>query len=280
MWSTAELLRLLATVPLAMLFALLLRDHRDDRSARATLVFLVCTLGNALLPLFPVEKTGALPAEILYLLSSLVAASFWVLAKVHFDDDFRLGGGHLALLAFATVVAWLCWHGLSGRLPAGLAADVPTTLFVLLPKLIGLAFIVHALLTVYVGTRSDLVVARLKLRYPVLWLTGTYIFVKLLTDAVVLGTPAEKPADALADLARFLLAATLVAASLRVRSDLLRPSSIPAWPRSCVASWKRSRSSGRKGSPSAPSRSGSPPTSTRCASSSTASSASATSTPS
>ena len=44
MWSTPEVLRLLAAVPLAMLFVLLLRDHREDRSARATLFFLACSL--------------------------------------------------------------------------------------------------------------------------------------------------------------------------------------------------------------------------------------------
>jgi AraC-like DNA-binding protein len=172
-------------------------------------------------PLFPAERTGAFLAETLFLLSSIVPASFWLLAKVHFDDDFRLGKRHLALLAFATLVAWGCWLGLQGRLPVPWAA--PASLFVLLPKLMGLAFMVHALLTVYVGTRSDLVVSRLRLRYPVLWLTGTYILVKLLTDALLLGTPAKGSADQVTDLARFLLSAGLVTASFRVRPELLRP---------------------------------------------------------
>jgi AraC-like DNA-binding protein len=223
MWTTPEILRLLASVPLAMLFALLLRDHREDRSAQATLFFLACSLGNAVLPLFPLERAGPFLAETLYLLSCLVAASFWVLAKVHFDDDFRFSRRHLALLLGATLVAWVCWLGLNHRLPAGWLASTPRSFFALLPKLVGLAFVVHALLTVYVGTRSDLVVSRLKLRYPVLWLTGTYIFLKLLTDAFVLGTPAEKSADAMADLVRFLLCAGLITASFQVRPDLLRP---------------------------------------------------------
>jgi len=221
MWSTSEVLRLAASLPLAMLAALLLRDYREDRSARATLFFLTCSIGNALVPLLPAERTGAFLAETLFLLSSLVAPSFWVLAKVHFDDDFRLGKRHLTLLAFATLVAWGCWLGLHGRLPVPWAA--PPSLFVLLPKLIGLGFVVHALLTVYVGTRSDLVVSRLKLRYPVLWLTGTYILVKLLSDALLLGTPAKGSADQVTDLARFLLSAGLVTASFRVRPELLRP---------------------------------------------------------
>jgi AraC-like DNA-binding protein len=209
-----------------MLAALLLRDYREDRSARAILFFLVCSIGNALMPLFPMERTGAFLAETLFLLSSLVAPSFWVLAKVHFDDDFRLGKRHLALLAFAALVAWGCWLGLHGRLPVRWAA--PQSLFVLLPKLIGLAFVVHALLTVYVGTRSDLVVSRVKLRYAVLWLTGTYILVKLLSDAVLLGTPAAGAADQVTDLARFLLSASLVTVSFRVRPELLRPARLEA----------------------------------------------------
>lgn len=228
MWSTGEVLRLLASVPLALLFALLLRDHRDDRSARATVFFLACSVANALIPLFPAEKTGAFLAEVLFLLSCLVAASFWLLAKVHFDDDFRFGPRHLALLAFTILVSWACWQGLRGALPASWTGNTPVSLFALLPKLIGLAFIVHALLTIYVGSRSDLVVSRLKLRYPVCWVTGTYIFIKLLADALVLGTTAEKPAEEIADLARFLLVAGVVTASLRVRPDFLRPPRVEA----------------------------------------------------
>ncbi len=223
MWSTAEVLRLLASVPLVFLFALLLRDHRDDRSARATLFFLACSVANALIPFFPAERAGPFLAEVLFLLSCLVAASFWLLAKVHFDDDFRLGPRHLALLAFSTLTSWFSWLGLRGALPDALTGSAPASLFVLLPKLIGLAFIVHALLTIYVGSRSDLVVSRLKLRYQVCWVTGTYIFVKLLSDALVLGTSLEKPVDDIADLARFLLVAGVLTASLRLRPDFLRP---------------------------------------------------------
>jgi AraC-like DNA-binding protein len=228
MWSTGEVLRLVASVPLALLFALLVRDHRDDRSARATLFFLTCSIGNALAPLFPAERGGPFLAEVLFLLSCLVAASFWVLTKVHFDDDFHLGSGQLALLTLTTLVSWLCWLGLRGGLPGAWASSAPPTLFALLPKVIGLGFIVHALLTLYVGTRSDLVVSRMKLRYPIIWLTGTYIFLKLLSDAVVLGTPVQAPAEQVGDLVRFLLVVGIITVSLRVRPDFLRPPRVEA----------------------------------------------------
>lgn len=207
MWTTAEVLRLLGAVPLALLFFLLVRDHRADRSAQASIFFIAASLSHTLLPLLP---TGSLLRLPVFLMGTLVAGSFWLLAKVHFDDDFRLGVRHLALLAGSALVAWACAPGTA-------------PLQRLLPTVVGLAFAVHALLTVYVGRRSDLVVSRLRLRYFVLWSTGTYIFAKLILDALVGGSPLQAPAEGIADLVRGLLALGLVAASLRVRSDLLRP---------------------------------------------------------
>src|SRR5262249_47797901 len=151
-----EVLQLLAAVPLALLFLLLVRDHSSDRSARAILFFVSASLAHSFLALVPAASaTGTF----LYLLGSLVAGSFWLLAKVHFDDDFRLQARHVALLAGALLAAAL----------ASPAAAPVSPLIRLLPKVLGLAFAVHALLTIYVGARSDLMVSRLRLRYVVLW---------------------------------------------------------------------------------------------------------------
>jgi AraC-like DNA-binding protein len=207
MWTTAEVLRLLGAVPLALLFFLLVRDHRADRSAQASIFFIAASLSHTLYPMLP---GGALLRFPIFLMGTLVAGSFWLLAKVHFDDDFRLGVRHIALLAGSVLVAWACATGTA-------------PLQRLLPTMVGLAFAVHALLTVYVGRRSDLVVSRLRLRYLVLWSTGTYILLKLILDALVGGSPAQAPAEQGADLVRALLAIGLVTASLRVRPDLLRP---------------------------------------------------------
>ncbi len=207
MWTTAEVLRLLGTVPLALLFFLLVRDNRTDRSAQASIFFIAASLSHTFHPMLPAGSLVWLP---LFLMGTLVAGSFWLLAKVHFDDDFRLGSAHVALLAGSVLASWACAPGTSPLLR-------------LLPKIVGLAFAVHALLTVYVGTRSDLVVSRLRLRYVVLWSIGTYIFSKLILDAFVEGSPAQAPAEQMADLVRGLLAFGLVTASIRVRPGLLRP---------------------------------------------------------
>jgi AraC-like DNA-binding protein len=210
MWTTLEVLHLLAAVPLALLFVLLLRDHASDRSARATLFFVTVSLVHAF---DPFVSTGSLLGKAFWVVGGLTAASFWVLAKVHFDDDFRFSWEHAALLALPLVAAWI-------SRPDGATAS---PLLRLLPKLIGLAFAIHALLTVYVGARSDLVVSRLRLRYVVLWSTGTYILMKTLMDAFVEGSPAEAPAELLAAAVRSLLAFGLIAMSLSVRPEILRP---------------------------------------------------------
>jgi AraC-like DNA-binding protein len=210
MWTTLEVLHLLAAVPLALLFVLLLRDHASDRSARATLFFVTVSLVHAF---DPFVSTGSLLGKAFWVVGGLTAASFWVLAKVHFDDEFRFSWEHAALLALPLVAAWI-------SRPNGATAS---PLLRLLPKLIGLAFAIHALLTVYVGARSDLDVSRLRLRYVVLWSTGTYILMKTLMDAFVEGSPTEAPAELLAAAVRSLLAFGLIAMSLSVRPEILRP---------------------------------------------------------
>ena len=215
MWTTLQVLYLLAAVPLVLLFVLLVRDHSSDRSARATLFFVAAALVDSFDPFLTADS---LPCRVVLILGSLVAGAFWALAKVHFDDDFRLGSHHLALLATLPVASWFAAAG-DSPLPR------------LLPKLIGLAFVIHALLTIYVGARADLVVSRLRLRYVVLWPTGTYILLKLLLDAFVEGSAAEAPAELLAGLVRSLLVFGLIAASLSVRPDILRPPRVdPAAP--------------------------------------------------
>jgi AraC-like DNA-binding protein len=210
MWTTLEVLHLLAAVPLALLFVLLVRDHPSDPSARATLFFVTVSLVHAF---DPFVSTDSPLGKAVWVVGGLTAASFWVLAKVHFDDDFSFSWRHAALLAIPLAAAWV------SRTEDGGAS----ALLRLLPKVIGLAFVIHALLTVYVGARSDLVVSRLRLRYVVLWSTGTYILMKTLLDAFVEGSPTEAPAELLAACVRSLLAFGLIAMSLSVRPEILRP---------------------------------------------------------
>jgi hypothetical protein len=182
----------------------------SDRSAIATLFFVAVSLVHVL-DIFVSSDSHA--GRAFFVAGSLTAASFWVLTKVHFDDEFHFSLRHAALLAFPLAASWF------SRLDGGAAP----TVFRLLPKVIDLGFAVHALLTVYVGARSDLVLSRLRLRYVVLWSTGTYILMETLMDAFVGGSPAQAPAELLAAGVRSLLAFGLIAMSLNVRPEVLRP---------------------------------------------------------
>src|SRR5262249_8781597 len=143
----------------------------------------------------------------------LVAGSFWLLAKVHFDDDFRLQARHVALLAGALLAAAL----------ASPAAAPVSPLIRLLPKVLGLAFAVHALLTIYVGARSDLMVSRLRLRCVAWGSRAPTPLQRLPRARWVEGSPAQAPAELLAGVVRGLLSFGLIALSLSVRPDILRP---------------------------------------------------------
>src|SRR5512134_3015787 len=90
MWAINEVWRFSAAVVVGLLAVLLLRDHRRDASARAT-VFLLLTVAAHLV--FPLLLKRAAWAPVLHLVlgwSLAVPIAFWVLARVHSDDDFRL----------------------------------------------------------------------------------------------------------------------------------------------------------------------------------------------
>jgi AraC-like DNA-binding protein len=227
MWTTATVLRLLASAQLSSLALVVLRGNRRDRSAQATVAFLICCVAHSLLP--PAIGNG-LPLPLLdgvAVVASLLPLSFWLLAKVHFEDEFRLEGRHFLGLAAYLVLGYGCWRACTGRSPQALLPESADVVWRLLPRLVGLTLLVHALLTVYVGARSDLVVSRLRLRKGCLWIAGSYIFVELLGEAILLGSPAEPTAGLLNAAATFAVVFVLTAAAVRVRPEILKPPVAP-----------------------------------------------------
>ena len=164
MWTTTELFRLLASVQLVALGAVILRDFREDRSARASLAFIAACVAHILCPLIEARRSG-FPWSDLGLFSTLaVPLAFWLLVEVHFADQCRVSLVHglgLGLgVGAATSPGW--W-------PKAVFRDGPRTraaagFRLALPRLIGALVIIHALLGLYVGARSDLIVSRISLR--------------------------------------------------------------------------------------------------------------------
>lgn len=222
MWETHEVFYLLAVAQVVLLAAVLLREHRRDPSARAS-TFLLLTVAADLL--LPVLLGHGVPLPIVHLMlvaGGSVPFAFWLLSEVHFDDDFRFRPLHGAVLTGLLAVTYFAWLVVAERRLPALVPEAHHAFWALAPKLLSLALVIHALLNVYVGARSDLVLPRLRLRYLVLSLSGTYMLLERLAEALLGGGP-----RALAELVHSASACILICAlsflCLRVRPEALRP---------------------------------------------------------
>jgi AraC-like DNA-binding protein len=224
-WSTSELLLLLAASHLTLLAWACLRHDRRDPSALASAAFIGTAICHMLAPVLARHGAGGPLLHFVVLGGAAVPFAFWVLARVHFGDDFRFRWPHGAVLvAFLSFryVAW--WVVVGGAGTAGL----PLRFWIAAPRLLSLVFVVHALLDVYVGSRSDLLVDRVKLRFRTLGVTGAYVFVELLSEAALAGSAAQPLLERFHALSGYVLVFGICTASMLVAPELLRPSRTPA----------------------------------------------------
>jgi AraC-like DNA-binding protein len=224
-WTTPDLLRILAVSQGLMLGAVLLRDHRDEPSARASLGLILAACAHLLLPLAG-GRAPWLAVHLLAIVGSAVPFALWFLTKVHFDDEPRLQPAHLALLCGLLATCYGGWlFGEAG----GATTGIPPLVAGVLPRLLGVAFVVHALLNVYVGIRSELVLQRLRLRYGVLGVLGTYMLVELLLEAALVGRTSRVMEDLHGATASLLMLGVSYVA-FRLQPEILRPARVPAEP--------------------------------------------------
>jgi AraC-like DNA-binding protein len=186
MWDGTEVCLVVAVTQLALLALVLLREYREDRSALASVFFMVTIVDHLLVPVL-IRHGG--PAFLVHAgipVGAAVPYAFWLLARVHFDDEFRVCPRHgLGLLAFMALHygAWLVG---SGRVaPAPPLDRIAASSWMMGAAVVSMGLMVHALVHVAMGARSDLVVPRVKLRYLVLALSGGYVFLELAAEAVV-----------------------------------------------------------------------------------------------
>lgn len=224
MWSDSEVWRFAAAVVLGLLAAALVRDHPRDRSAWASVAFIVCVVGHLVFPLLPRGGTPSLLSHPVLLLGIAAPFAFWLLAQVHFADDFRPGPMHGVLLLALVGAGYLSWLVTAEAvLTAGPFAPAYHRFWSLLPRILSLAIVMHALLRVYVGAGSDLLLPRLRARYLLLVVAGTYIVVELLGEALMSGTAAERLADRVHSMAVLILVWAVALLSLRAAPEILRP---------------------------------------------------------
>jgi hypothetical protein len=88
------------------------------------------------------------------------------------------------LLAVAVGIGYLSWLGVvERRIPGAWFSPANADFWQVAPRLVSLALVAHALIRVYVGAGSDLVLARLRLRYALLLVAGTYMLIELLAGS-------------------------------------------------------------------------------------------------
>jgi AraC-like DNA-binding protein len=228
MWTTPDLFRVVSVALAAVLGAVLVRDHRQDPSARATLALLVATCGHMLLHMFEKNPELVVLTHTAALFGVAIPFLFWFLTKVHFDDEARLEPHHVLLLAALVATRYTGWRVAEGLMPT--ASESMRVFWGVMPRLFGIAFVVHALLNVYVGTRSDLVLPRLRLRYGVLGVVGTYVLLELSTQAFFAGRPQGGAAEDLHGYAGGLLLLGIGFVAFRLQPEILRPARVPAEP--------------------------------------------------
>jgi AraC-like DNA-binding protein len=224
MWTDSEVWRFSAAVVLALLAAALVRDHARNRSAWTSVAFIACIVGHLLSPLLLRGGAPYFLSHPVLLLGIAAPFAFWLLAQVHFADDFRLGPAHFVILLALLGAGYLSWLVTAGGvLTAGPFAPAYHRFWSLLPRILSLAIVIHALLRVYVGAGSDLLLPRLKARYLLLVVAGTYTVVELLGEALISGTAAEQLADRVHSMAGLIVVWAVALLSLRAAPEVLRP---------------------------------------------------------
>ena len=137
MWATNEVLRFAAAAVVGLLSAVLLRGHRRDPSALASVFLLVATASHLV---FPLLLSRGAPAPILHavlVLAIAAPAAFWLLARVHFDDDFRMRPLHLLTAAAFLATGYVIWLATVGRrIPGPLFTPAHDRFWTLLPRLL------------------------------------------------------------------------------------------------------------------------------------------------
>lgn len=162
----------LAQVLLSLL--LLLRRGRPGLRECLFGLLMVAIIGYLLTPIL----RGALVSPVLSALQTLAPGMFWLFAASVFDDQFRLRGWQVALVAITVLVPAL------GQL-LGLVDGSWRWLFYGLPQALEFVLLGLTLWVVSRHWRTDLVESRRRLRLWFVGINGSFIFILILSREVL-----------------------------------------------------------------------------------------------
>lgn len=227
MLDFAEVCRVVAAVLCLLLAATLLRDHPKDRTAQASVFLLATVIAHLTFPpLLRADASVALIHAVL-LVGLSVPFAFWLLAQVHFDDEFRLAPVHSSLLAATVGVGYVSWLiVVEHRATGGWLGPAHSDLWIVTPKLLAVAIMIHAMIRVYVGAGSDLLLPRLRLRYGLLVIAGTYILLELLGELLLRDSASAAAADKLHSVVVLAIVFGASFLALRTSPQILKPARV------------------------------------------------------
>lgn len=223
MWATNEVWRFSAAIVVGLLAVLLVRDHRRDASARATVFLLATVAAHLVFPLLLRRSPWPPGLHLVLVFSLAVPIAFWLVARVHFEDDFRVTQPQVWGAAAFLGVGYMSWLATVERaLPASVFPPEHGRFWALLPRILGLVIVLHALMRVYLGAGTDLVLPRLRVRFIVVAVSGSYMLVELLGEAFFSGSASEAIAERAHSLAALALVLGVATFSLRVAGGIVR----------------------------------------------------------
>jgi AraC-like DNA-binding protein len=210
MWAHHEVWLLLAAVLLVVLAIAVARD-REATHRRYALFLIATVIGHLLGPILRDRGVPGIVVAAALLLETALPCAFWLLAKAHFDDEFELRPlpGGVLLVMF-----------LAGAVPT-LVPEARDPWWPLVPRLLALGIVAHAMISVHQGGQFDLVVSRLRARNTAVMLAGAYIFVELLAE-VLLGRIVDPGTGASVHaVSSFVFAFAICTLCLRMEPDVL-----------------------------------------------------------
>jgi AraC-like DNA-binding protein len=156
---------------------IMLRDHRSELPARATIALIISVICHLIADMFPWERHNSFGLFLLKTGQSLTPACFWLFAKTWFDDERRidLKTGIWIGVAIIGSLALMTIHSHYGGFT--LWSDT-------LQRIFWLSYTVAGLWVAWRGRAGDLVEARRNLRGRFVFATGFYVLLVTVTGFI------------------------------------------------------------------------------------------------
>jgi len=193
------LIRAAAVLEFVALAGLFVRVFGWTRISISGLVFLYGVVGYLTCPLAARHLASIISQTPAFIACFGVGGFFWLFSRSLFDDAFRPGIGHGAVVVAAVLIGFL--RRLWPDLPTDQFGAAPDSLAPLLyqsmTQLISLGFVIVALTRIQLGRAGDLVEARRWFRDLLVVIAGAYIIVISLVEIFIRETTAPAALEVL-----------------------------------------------------------------------------------